>query len=208
MPGLDKALHVNMLERSKAAQPDGPGFYGLQWGDPNTHPALQLVRDRFLAPYVKLNEKAVEIGPGGGRWTRYMLSFQRLYVVDHFQELLDELARNFRAPHLTPIRNNGTDFPGIPDSSIDFVFSFGVFVHLDLPIIDGYLQEMRRILRPSANVVIQYSDKRKPEAARNASFADNDPDRMRQLVEQRGYVVVEEDLDPLPHSAIIRFRPE
>ena len=31
--------------------------------------------------------------------------------------------------NIIEILNNGTDFPGVPAASVDFVFSFGVFVH-------------------------------------------------------------------------------
>jgi hypothetical protein len=103
------------------------------------------------------------------------------------------------------IRNQGTDFPGIPAGSIDFLFSFGVFVHLDIDIIGAYLLNMKPLLKHSSTVVIQYSDKRKARARRNSGFSENNPDTMRTLVNAAGYRVLEEDLDSLPHSSVIRF---
>ena len=102
------------------------------------------MQDQFLLPYVNPDHQAIEIGPGGGRRTRYLLRFGYLYGVDYPRELLDELKGNFKAPHLHLVLNNGTDFPGIPDLSIDFIFSFGVFVHLDVDIIEAYLGNMRQ----------------------------------------------------------------
>jgi SAM-dependent methyltransferase len=125
----------------------------------------------------------LEIGPGGGRWTRYMLGARHIYVVDYHQELLDELARSFGGDGLTMIRNNGSDFPGVPPASVDFLFSFGCFVHLDFDIIDSYLRNMAEILKPDAVAVLQYSDKTKELARRIPGFADNDPERMRRGVE-------------------------
>lgn len=63
-------------------------------------PSLRFVRDRYLLPYVHPDGRAIEIGPGGGRWTRGLLGFGELLVYDLHQELLDELARQYRAPHL------------------------------------------------------------------------------------------------------------
>lgn len=207
MPTLDDPIHLDMLRNSRrAGLPKRLGLYGLEWGDPNDKPHLRFVRDRFIAPYVDLDQTALEIGAGGGRWTRYLLSFRRVYVVDKHPELLDELARNFRLPHLLPIANNGTDFPDIPDRSVDFVFSFGVFVHLDAPIIEAYLASLGRVVTPAANIVIQYSDKTKEAARRNKGFAENTPDRMRQMVLTAGYTILEENLSVLPHSSIVRFR--
>jgi cyclopropane fatty-acyl-phospholipid synthase-like methyltransferase len=167
---------------------------------------LVYVREHFLLPYIDPSKTVLEIGPGGGRWTRYMLRAGTLYAVDYHQELLDELHRNVRGVNLHPILNNGDDFPGIPDASVDFGFSFGTFVHLDVDIIERYLANLRRVLAPDATVVIQYSDKTKPLARENASFSENDPETMRALVVAAGYRIEEEDTGSLWHSAIVRFR--
>ena len=158
-------------------------------------------------PYLNPDHHAVEIGPGG-RWTRYLVAFEKLYVVDYHRELLDELTRLYRLPSLVCIRNNGTDFPSVPAGSIHFLFSFGVFVHLDLDLIRAYLTNMRPLLRPDANVVIQYSDKTKEEARRTKGFSENTPDVMRAMVLEAGYVILEENLTLIHHSSIMRFAPE
>jgi cyclopropane fatty-acyl-phospholipid synthase-like methyltransferase len=207
MPAVDSPIHLQMLRDSyRRGDTDETKFYGREWGDPNDNPFLTLVRDQFIQPYVNLGHTALEIGPGGGRWTRYLLSFQRIYVVDLHQELLDELGKKYRVPHLTPIKGSGTNLPGIPPNTIDYFFSFGVFVHLDAPIIEAYLQSLFIVAKADANLVIQYSDKRKAEAAAEKSFAENDPDRMRRMVTDAGFIVVEENLTALPHSAVVRFR--
>jgi SAM-dependent methyltransferase len=180
-------------------------LYGMEWGDVDAVPPLGFVREHFVAPYVRPDHVGLEIGPGGGRWTQYMLGFRRLYVVDRYQEMLDEVKKNFRPPNLVPIRNNGTDFPGVEDRSVDFVFSFGVFVHLDVDLIEEYLHNMRPILKPGANAVIQYSDKTKVMAQAISSFSDNTPERMREMVTAAGYTICEEDLTSLWHSSIVRF---
>jgi ubiquinone/menaquinone biosynthesis C-methylase UbiE len=210
MPTLDSKMHVEMLQAARAAGQAGRhGIYGLNWGDPQTMSPLKRIRDHFLLPYVNPDHNAIEIGPGGGRWTRYLLGFGHLYGVDYHQELLDELAGNFKAPHLQLILNNGTDFPGIPDLSIDFLFSFGVFVHLDVGIIGAYLESMRRVLKPTGCAMIQYSDKNKDAAKKlGRSFADTNPEIIRELVIKSGYRVLEEDLTTLWHSSVIRFASE
>ncbi len=39
---------------------------------------------------------------------------------------------------------DGMSLPGIADESIDFVFSFDSFVHMDKSVIQAYFLEMRR----------------------------------------------------------------
>jgi len=221
MPKLDSPIHLDMFRQGQKARKLGKrlqkawqvllgkgDLYGLEWGDPENIPPLQHVRDHFLRPYVTPSTIVLEIGPGGGRWTRYLMRAQKIYAVDYHQPLLDELASNFAGQDgLVPIKNNGTDFPGVPEASVDFVFSFGVFVHLDLDVIDAYLENLKAVLKPDANVVIQYSDKTKPLAISNPGFSDNDPQRMQALVLKHGYAIHEQDTQTMWHSAIIRFGP-
>jgi ubiquinone/menaquinone biosynthesis C-methylase UbiE len=205
MPDVDSPMHVRMLRNWQAA--NGSGVYGEQWGDIESVPPLRFIRHRYLDPFVDPAKTAVEIGPGGGRWTRYLLGFQRVYAVDYHKELLDELARNIQAGNLIAIHNNGSDFPGVPDRSIDFIFSFGTFVHLEAPTLTSYLANMHRVLAPGANVVLHYADQNKVMARENPGFADMDPERMRQLVEGAGYTIVDEDTTTMWHSGVVRFTP-
>ena len=168
-------------------------------------PPLTFIKERYVLPYVHEHHKAVEIGPGGGRWTQYLLGFETLYAVDYHQELLDELKRNFDRPNVRLIRNNGTDFPGVDTNSIDYLFSFGTFVHLDFNLIEEYLLAIRSIIKPDANVVIQYSDKTKIMAQINEGFSGNTPEKMREAVRLAGYRIIEEDTTSLWHSSVIRF---
>lgn len=222
MPKLDDPIHLDMYQgylrqnsflRKLAARARriASGFsfrsevYGYEWGDPGSCPPLGYVRDHFVAPFVDASQTALEIGPGGGRWTQYLLGFKELYVVDYHSELLAELKKNFGQPNIKFIKNSGSDFPGVMDRSIDYLFCFGTFVHLELDLIDSYLKNMRRILKPGGNAIIQYSDMTKVMARSNEGFSKNTPDQMRQLVAKNGFEILEEDLTTLWHSSIVRF---
>ena len=217
MPQLNTSLHLDMLRhwrqkrslsrrlRRALKEITSPGLYGLDWGDPDYVEPLRFVRDRYVLPYVNPQHRAVEIGPGGGRWTRYLLGFKELYLVDYHAELQEELKENFKQPNMRFILNSGVDFPGIPERSIDFLFSFGTFVHLDVSLIEQYLQNMRPILTPTATVVLHYADKTKIMALLNEGFSQNTPAQMREMVSKAGFRILEEDLTTMWHSSIVRF---
>jgi SAM-dependent methyltransferase len=218
MPDLKTPLHLKMLRhfhQSRESLPVrlyrglkrelAPSIYGLSWGDPETVEPLKFIRDRYVLPYVKGDQSALEIGPGGGRWTRYLVSFRKLYVVDYYSEALEELRKNVNRPNMEFIRNNGTDFPGVQGNSIDYLCSFGTFVHLDVPIIEVYLRNMKPLLRRGSNVVLHYSDKTKVMAQLNEGFSENNPNTMRRLVVENGYKILEEDLTSMWHSSLVRF---
>lgn len=211
MPDLSTTLHTDMLKRSKElnlAKDSQAQIYGDHWGDPQTAPHLRWIRDNYIVPFVSPDKTICEIGPGGGRWTRYLLGCKKLYAVDYHQELLDELGRTIKSPVLEPIKNNGADFPGIADQSCDYIFSFGVFVHLDFDIIDRYIENIKRIAKPKADIVIQYADFRKERAREIGGFAENYPDQMRACLHKHGYQILEEANELLNHSALAHFTPQ
>jgi hypothetical protein len=218
MPPLDTPMHLTMLAqwqqkntlarrviRAIRAGLSLP-LYGLEWGDPEVVEPLRFIKERYVLPYVNAQHDALEIGPGGGRWTRYLLGFRTLTAIDYHPELLDELRRNFgKHRNIRFIKNTGTDFPGVDLHSIDYVYSFGTFVHLDFNLIEAYLGSIKTIVKPTANIVIQYSDKTKIMSQINEGFSDNTPARMRAAVQAAGYRILEEDTTSLWHSSVIRF---
>lgn len=218
MPKLDTTIHLEMLKAGRLKRKITSRIreaievlkgrnevYGFEWGDPERTPPLRYVKDKFLLPYVTPKTNALEIGPGGGRWTRYLLPSKHIFAVDYHEEVLAELRSNLDVANVTYVNNNGDDFPGIEEGNIDFLFSFGTFVHLDVEIIDRYLANIKPLLNSSSNVVIQYSDKTKPIAIGNDEFSENSPEKMRGMVLAHGYTIYEEDLKTMWHSSIIRF---
>lgn len=185
-----------------------PGSYGDQWGTPQTRPELQAVVDAWISPFVGPDRTIIEIGSGGGRWTAHLLNAKALHCVDVNQVMLDYTAQRFGKPdNLTPYLTRGTDLPALPPGSVDFVFSFGTFVHIDVHDIVAYLNNIRPLLRPDADVVLQYADKTKPRAAQNIHFADTNAVLMEALLCECGYRVIRHDTDLIGHSNIIHARP-
>jgi Methyltransferase domain len=218
MPDLSTDLHVKMLRESKQAnslprrvakavrRAFQPWVYGAEWGVIEDVPPLLHVLERWVKPYVKSDQTALEIGPGGGRWTRHLLGFRKLYLVEYYDDLLAQIKAGVGTkPNVVFVKNNGNDFPGVPDASIDFLFSFGVFVHIDFAIIETYLDNMKRIMKPDANIVLHFGDKNKVMAAENDGFAHNTPEMMRAAILARGYNILEEDNTLLWHSGLVRF---
>jgi SAM-dependent methyltransferase len=180
-------------------------IYGSQWGDPEVWTPLRFIRDNYVLPFVNPEHTAVDIGCGGGRWTYYLLGFNSVFAVDYYEDLLAEFRKTFaRYRHVKPIKNNGTDFPGIAPQSIDYILSFGCFGHIDQTLIDEYLGNIKTILKPGGNAVIHYSDKSKP-IAKDPAFSDNTPEQMRALVLRHGFTVIREDTGTMWNGAIIHF---
>jgi ubiquinone/menaquinone biosynthesis C-methylase UbiE len=189
-------------------------YYGEQWGDPGAPRWRRLLGSlvgkgrfrnlpRVVRDYVEPSV-CLEIGPGGGRWTRFLLGARELVLVDLNAEFFDYLRERFpeAVPRMRFYQTRGYELAGVDDASIDFAFSFGTFVHIEPEGIDAYLGELRRVLRPGAVAVLQYADKSKPRGRENADFSDMDPARMEALAAKHALHVRAHDTTLLLHSSI------
>jgi SAM-dependent methyltransferase len=128
--------------------------------------------------------RVLEIGCGAGRVTRAFAGyFGEVYAVD----ISREMVRQARAavagfPNAHVFHNNGKDlravhprwwrrfFPGEP-LEMDFAFSFMVFQHIpSRAIIENYVREVHRLLRPGALFKFQVQGAPNVEADRSHSW--------------------------------------
>jgi SAM-dependent methyltransferase len=146
------------LERHSAAVRRG-GYLGDSWGGADY---VDGVVGRFCAPHLGADGGAValEIGPGGGRYTEKILPLVReLHAIDVSGEILAHLTERLGVPSgLAAHRGDGRTLSPIGDGLIDFAYSFNLFLFLDLETVHAYFAELRRVLRPSGIGVVQYAD--------------------------------------------------
>ena len=97
--------------------------------------------------------KVLEIGCGAGRVTRALAGiFGEVHGVDVSGEMV-ERARQALAgdPNAHVYKNNGMDLSVLGDRQFDFAFSSIVFQHIpSREIIENYVREVHRLLRPGA----------------------------------------------------------
>ena len=114
--------------------------------------------DEVLLNYIKPGTAVLEIGPGAGRWTEILQPMAReLFAVDVSAKALDLCKKRF--PSATNIaffltRNANLGF--IPDKTIEAIWSFDVFVHINPGDTDSYLSEFKRVLVPGGIAVIHH----------------------------------------------------
>lgn len=128
------------------------------WGSPQW--------DKYIVPHVRDGMTVCEIGPGLGRWTKYLLDKAgKLYLADYSKVVCDYWRKKADA-RIEVIQSLNTRLPQIPDQSVDLFMSFDVFVHMDIEIVYGYLEEAARVLKPSGVVLIDYLSLDDPRTAK------------------------------------------
>ena len=172
---------------------------------------LSKVVKRYLRPHVTPDSVVMEIGPGGGRWTQFLIGAREVVLVELNTQFFRYLRKRFRRYRrkLRFYQTSGYELNGIDDGSIDFVFSFGTFVHIDPDGIDEYLGEIARVLRSGGTGTIQYADRDKPflqTVPDFGGFSDMNAPKMEGLVAARGLEIVEHDRALLDHSNVVVIR--
>lgn len=109
-----------------------------------------------LEPWFDKTHIALEVGCGGGFWVEKYLcpNFKHVYGLD----LLP--AAPYSAPNFTYIEVPDKNYRchSIEDEMIDFVWSFGVFCHLNLASIQSYLENIHRVLKPGGRASLYFSN--------------------------------------------------
>jgi SAM-dependent methyltransferase len=102
--------------------------------------------------------RVLEIGPGGGRWTEPLLARAHEYIgVDISATCVEHCSRRFsNNPRAQFVVGSGSDLAALADNSIDAVWSFDVFVHINAAEVDRYASELKRVLRPGGVGVIHH----------------------------------------------------
>jgi SAM-dependent methyltransferase len=102
----------------------------------------------------------LEIAPGHGRWTRYLVHLcDRLIGVDVTARCVEACRERFSdQPHASFHKNDGMSLDMVPDGEVDFAFSFDSLVHCESDVVESYVQQLARKLRPDGAAFIHHSN--------------------------------------------------
>lgn len=121
-----------------------------------------VILDKFVAPHSGGDKTVLEIGPGGGLFTAKLgRLFSKVMAID----VVEKSPQFPTGTNITYIKAPDRDFTchSIPPTSVDFVFSFGVFPHLTRAAQSEYLVSMFRVLKPGGQAVVSFANwKRHP----------------------------------------------
>jgi len=144
--------------------------------------------EALLLPYVNGDSVAVEIAPGHGRWAETLVQVARsITLVDLNPDCLEACRQRFAGRKNVGYHLNGGRTLPNEASSVDFVWSFDSFVHMELDVISQYLCEISRVLRRGGIAVLHHADKRPvPERLRDVAGRMGSPGTAALRLAQQG----------------------
>lgn len=165
--GVLGPAHRSYAEHSVSENRDAWGNYGWRedaedwtWSDA----WKQAMLDELVRPTMAGGGVILEIGPGGGRWSKHLAEWaDELILVDITDQTL-AICRERLGNHgrIRFVHNHGSDLPGVDAGSVDRIWSFDVFVHVAPLDAAGYLSEAARVLRPGGIAVIHHAGASRP----------------------------------------------
>ena len=103
-------------------------------------------------------KKVLEIAPGFGRFSQFLsVLAQELIVVDLNPLCIQKTKEKLGHHVLAYFVNDGKSFPFVRDNSQDLVFSFDSFVHMHKNVVEDYVKEISRVLKPGGHGFIHHA---------------------------------------------------
>lgn len=168
-----------------------------------------------IKPYINEEVTALEIGPGRGAWSKCMLGFKKLIVMDPISaeetHFYDYVGRHENV-HYEKIEDFSCSF--LDDNSIGYMFSFGCLCHVPFDGIVAYAENLYPKLKTGAACFWMISDSEQhlrmahePIPDKGAGcWHDAGKQRTCELLRSIGYEIVDSDVGTCLRDPIIHFR--
>ena len=156
----------------------------------------EIIKPR-IDPYLSGN--ILEIAPGHGRITQYLIGYSDLLIAIDLNESCIERCKERFKGSIIGFVNDGSSLDMVKSNSIHFVFSWDSFVHIHADVIDSYLKEIYRVLKPGGVSVIHHSYLKDGNdlSFKNISGRSNmNPLLFKKMSEKYGFKIIYQELFP------------
>ncbi len=135
--------------------------HGAEWSEPWGGPTMQWQASILPRIHTFLPAPCIlEIAPGFGRWTHFLKDLcAQLITVDLAPRCIQHCRERFKdCAHIRYHVNDGRSLAMISDVSVDFVFSYDSLVHVERDVMEAYVAQLARILKPDGVAFLHHSN--------------------------------------------------
>jgi phospholipid N-methyltransferase len=183
--------------------------------------------EEAIVPLLRPDSHVLELGPGGGDWTRALLRYLpegEVHTCD-FQDVAQWLKPETYNGRLHCRQVTDNDFSHLQDGYFDLFFSFGVLVHCDMELIAEILRNALPKMKPGGYALHNHGDWEKlarwgwdkgaiPQHFKNLPDAQiwwprNTGGNMTRLATATGWRLMKQDINYFKRDGVILLqRPE
>lgn len=171
---------------------------GHEWSD-HVFGTTENMWNNFIYPRICMGLKGevLEIAPGYGRVTEKLLTRPiNLQIIDLNENCIEACKIKFKDKVKNYYINNGKDLSQISDNSLDFVLSWDSFVHMNQEVIESYINEINRVLKPEGIGWIHHSNLEggQEDNFKNLGGRSNmTPKLMKEIIENQNMEVIHQE---------------
>lgn len=148
----------------------------------------------FLIANLRQSSEVLEIGPGHGRWSALLpnrIPAGNLHLVDLSPNCIEYCRKRLESHRNVKYHvNDGRTLAAIEDKSIDFVWSFDSFVHIEEPEVRSYAKEFYRVMKPQSMGVIHHPGNPTEQQRQNGCRSQVDSRKFSSILADNGLHVI------------------
>lgn len=136
--------------------PDEGDEWSAAWGgsEPQWFGSLYPRLHRFLP-----TGRILEIAPGFGRWTRFLIPAARSYLgIDLSEKCVEACKARFSGSSAEFVKNDGLSLEAAQNGDFDLIFSFDSLVHAEINVLEIYIPQIIAKLNKNGVAFIHHSN--------------------------------------------------
>ncbi len=156
--------------------------------------------DKMMFKYIEKNSTVLEIGSGAGRWSAELVNVAaKLILADISPHCLEMCKKRFHNHSNVQYQLITTRLDFIEADSIDYIWSFDAFVHVNPSLVYDYVEDFKRILKPGGIAIIHHAGERSLYTSkhnRDMGMRSNmDQHIMSGLIHKNNLTLIEQNFD-------------
>lgn len=148
----------------------------------------------FVTTHIKNDSVILEIGSGHGRWSEILAPLvKKLILADLSPSCIrycQKKLENYK--NIEYNVNDGSSLTSIGDNSVDFVWSFDTFVHIEESELKSYAKELYRVMKRHTSGCIHHSDRPDQNQKNNGCRSSVTADMFKRIFINNGFYIIKQ----------------
>lgn len=164
------------------------------------------IKTEYLLPNIQ-GKTVIDLGCYSGKWTEQMLTAKKVIAVDitvhSFEYIKTMIAESFNGmPEFEFYKTKGDELSGIPDQSVDFIFSMDSLVRSEKQILEAYIKEFKRVLKPDGKTCVHFPCEEQ-HLSWELGFTQFNREQLHTMVQDAGFTNYRLDYETIKHGILL-----